>query len=221
MALKNPFPVYGFVYSSFTSENISNADVTLTFADGTDVTVTADSNGFYEIDIQDYANDGEEITFKCNTGIWKGTETYTLDISDLSHKQTVTLDTDVADLKVWYGDNATDYVPCYCSNWTERANGFSVEIVINKIKSDTLRNNTRPGAVDTKKTVGYGYMNFDATWNSNNTLRFEPMPMNNSYLYNKKSETTGYVQNLSIAPFGEGTDLFVVRIECVKANNTL
>jgi hypothetical protein len=219
LSLDFPFPIYGYLYNSFTNENEGDTNITITFADGTDVIVTTDSNGFYEIDVQDYANDGEDINFECETGTWRATETYTLNITDFSHEQIVTLDEEITNLKIWYGDGADEFIACWCSNWKVRDMSVMITTWLNKTQVDYLKDNTRPGAVDSKKIIGYGYMNTDTTYDGSNTLRFEPYDVETSELYNIRRETTGYVKSLSIAPI-PGQELFVVRIECLVSGQT-
>lgn len=221
MSLSNPFIIYGYVENSFTGLKEGDVTITVTFADDTEVEVTAGSNAFYEIDIQDYANDGEVVTLICETGTWRGTETYTVDIFDLSHEQTITLDEEITNLKIWYGDMADEFIACWCSNWIVRDRGIMITTILNKTQVDYLKNNTRPGAVDSKKIIGYGYMNFDTTWDNSNTLRFEPYEVTTSELHNMRRETTGFCKSLSITPMPGSSEWFVVRIECLAANDTV
>jgi hypothetical protein len=214
LPLQHPFVIWGVLYNTFTHEYVEDADITFKFESGTVVTVTTEEDGFFQIDIQQYANDGEDIHIESAYESWYAHHIYKVDIYDLSYYVQVNLDTALANLKIQYGEGEDEYIFCWCSNWIIRNQDFTITTTLNKTQMEYLKDNCVPGAFASRKIIGYGYMIYDTTFSNGNTFTFIPFPTSKSNLHNMRRETDGIIKNIAIAPV-PNQKLYVVRIECI------
>lgn len=135
------------------------------------------------------------------------------------------------DLVIYYGDTninvSKNYTDSWCTRWDVNNYSIIIETWLTPTEADALRDNIKPGAVGELYKVLGRPLYYDQTWQSENTLRFYPnkysrrvqhegnlegsIPGN---LSNMRSDTIGYVKNLTIGTIEGHDDLVLVKIEC-------
>lgn len=217
MTLSHPFPIYGTVLNQ-NSNPESGLSVEVYVEGSLQDTLTTNGDGYFQGDLQNYSNNGDSIVVSGANFNWYGDYTYTLDVTDLSQDLSFNLDHQYTDLKVYY--NGSNYIDVWCSDWTVTDKSIAITFVVTKSQLDTLKSNTRPGAVRELYECLGDKVYVDTTFNNDNTLKFTPIDHIHSNLYSDRRETTGFVNNISYTPIGAHNKKWVCQIECFVSGST-
>jgi hypothetical protein len=232
MALDNPFLVYGYLYEGSTGSwtGLDGRYVEV-WAQGSSVSGLTAGGGYYQVNIQTIATDGDTIGISGQNDIDTSGATYVLDVTDLSYQQDLHLEDGgdggsgeiTGDLRIYYSSlSDPDYIKCWCNRWDQNDWNIVVETFLDKSDLQTLTNNITPGAVGELYEVLGSRIHYDQTWAGENTLKLVPNPtFTKSELNKMREDTIIYVKNISSTPF-EGTSGFLdVKIEGIVSGGTL
>jgi hypothetical protein len=215
--LNHPFPIYGYVNNRDGNPQ-SGLSVEIYVEGSLQDTLTTDANGYFQGDLQNYSNNGDTIIASGAMIDWFGDYSYTLDVTDLSKDLSFNLDHQYTDLKVYY--DATHYINVWCSNWVVRDKSITVTFVVTKSQLDTIKANTRPGAVRMLYECLGDKVYTDTTFSDSNTLKFVPVDHVQSKLFSDRRETVGFVNNVSYTPIGAHNKRWVCQLECFVSGST-
>lgn len=157
------------------------------------------------------------------------------DTNGINFRQELTYN---GDLLIYYGSRDLDsdqYIDCWCSRWDVQSYSVIVETWLKKEDVQTLRNNTRPGAVGELYKILGKPTHYDKSWTGANTIRLVPnrysrriveegdwekatIGGNLSYM---RKDTTMYVKNLTTHPIAGSHGWIEVKIEGMVSGSTI
>lgn len=110
---------------------------------------------------------------------------------------------DVGDIRIYYGDLAENYyLDCYCNRWDVQNYQVTIETMLTKSESQTLRDNITPGATRIMYKILDRPVYYDTTWDGSNTLKLVPR---DGYSFSiMRRDTIMYVKNYAEHPIGGG-----------------
>ena len=104
-----------------------------------------------------------------------------------------------------------DFIDCWCSRYDVSNYDIIIETWLKESDLQTLRNNTRLGAVGTLyKIMGRPHM-YDKSWTASNTIKFEPVA--GTQLSNMRSTRVAFPKNITTSPIEGSNGWIAVKIE--------
>jgi hypothetical protein len=102
------------------------------------------------------------------------------------------------DLLIYY-DTLTDndFIECWCSRWDIDNYSVIAETWLKEDEYNTIKDNTRPGAVAELFNILGKPHYYDKSWSGKNTLRLKPNPLSHSTLPEMRKDTIIYVKNIT------------------------
>ena len=126
------------------------------------------------------------------------------------------------DLTIYYSSLAAPHcISCMCTRWDQNDWNITVETFLNKGSSQTLMDNTKPGAVGELYEVLGSKVHYDMTWEGKNTLKLSPNSNADSTLSDMRDDTIVYVKNLTTSPVRGAEGWINVKIEAVKSGSSV
>ena len=117
------------------------------------------------------------------------------------------------DLVLVYGNTENDFVSGWCTGWRQDGWSLILSTFLNKEDTNSLRDNTVPGAVtELYKVLGVPYY-YDTTWNGNNTIDVRPQNFDGSRLKDLRNSVTIIVKDIRVEPMYNKENYNIIKIE--------
>lgn len=210
MTLNHPFYIGGYVYD-IDGWAVSNYTIEFEAEGWGTKNITTDTDGYYQLDIQDYATEGNYVYVRGILGDWQGERRYNVTESDFSKELELNINSKIAaDLKIWFYDDSS--IVLDCSDWKAADKQFTIELWGRRGQIEMIKNHTRPGAVKEMYEVLGEKTYTDTTFSGENTLTFAPQ--SGTRLDYMRRETTGYVRSVKYEQIKGPTPYMKCHISC-------